>query len=305
MNRLKGTSLTLSVDAVTASVEATTQELCDTLAAILGGSLHPTRAPHGYGYSHAAEIVHPDTMARRVLVMHGKAHSKPCVFAEGTHEYDAPALYDALTTHYAGCWKPSRIDVALDLDHPEAFDIINGELVAFALERNIKLDQRGDWDRGHGRTRYLYSRVGNFFVRLYEYLDHHGHGPACRLELELKLKSKHRERLARMAPWEMLALCPATQHVVASLGLDLKPLPLSQGQRKPQSIERDLAFLASTPFPALMRLVAHHQGDYVTAFAALLDYRAETERTRALLAGAAPCDTSPPMQHHVSPVGNW
>lgn len=285
MHPLKATRRTLSIDAVTASVDVPVQTLTDTLAATLGASVYPCRPLRGMGYSHAAELVHPDTLGRRCVIQYGEAHSKPNVVAEGTHEYDAPALYEALCLHFAGLWSPSRLDAALDFhDSPQAFDILARLLLDFAAQRGITIDQRGDWERGIKRTLYLYSRESRFYVRLYEYKEHHGHGPDCRLELETKLKrAAERLALTNRTPLEMLAMCPATFEVVQALDLLSERIPVTPGPRPPSSIERDKAFLASTAAPALLRLIAHHAGAIEAAVLDLLTYRDETARTRRLL----------------------
>lgn len=289
MHPLKGTRRTLSIDAVTASVHGeTVQELAPRLAKILRCEVYPARPPRGMGYSHAAELVHPDTLGRRCLIAYGEMHSKPCVMAEGTHKGDAPALYEALCLNYAGRWSPSRLDAALDFhDAPQAFDILARQLLDFALKRGITIDQLGDWERGKGRTLYLYSRTSRFYVRLYEYRQHHGHGPDCRLELEIKLKRQH-ERLAltERAPLEMLAMCPATFEVLRTLDLMGESIPVTMGPRAPCSLERDRAFLAATAYPALLRMIAHHAGAIEDAIRDVIAYREETERTRGLLVGS-------------------
>lgn len=284
MHPLKPVRRTLSVDGVTASVDVPVQTLTDTLASILGAAVYPCRPLRGMGYSHAAELVHPDTLARRCVVQYGDAHSKPNVLAEGTHEYDAPALYDALCLHFAGQWSPSRLDVALDFhDSPESFDTLARMLLDFAASRGITIDQRGDWERGKARTLYLYSRESRFYVRLYEYRAKHGHGPDCRLELETKLKrQEERLTLTTRAPLEILAMCPATFEVVQALDLLDERIPVTPGPRAPSSVERDKAFLAATAAPALLRLAAHHHGDLMAAVLDVLAYRDETARTRRL-----------------------
>lgn len=285
MHPLKRTRRTLSIDAVTASVDVPVQTLTDTLAGVLGAAVYPCRPLRGMGYSHAAELVHPDTLGRRCVVQYGDAHSKPNVVAEGTHDYDAPALYEALCVHFAGQWSPSRLDPALDFhDAPEAFDTLARQLLDFAARRGITIDQRGDWERGKSRTLYLYSRTSRFYLRLYEYRQYHGHGPDCRLELEIKLKRPgERLDLANRAPLEMLTMCPATFHVVHALDLMSESIKVTPGPRPPSTIERDKAFLASTAYPALARLIAHHAGAIETAILDVLAYRDETQRTLALL----------------------
>lgn len=293
MKRLTTTPRHLSVDAVTASVDIDLASLVATLAAYWNGEPRPARPLRGMGYSHAVEIV-CNASARRCVVQYSDHHAKPCVTAEGTETFDAPGLYDALQTHYRGLWAPSRADAALDLDHPEAFDLLAGVLVRFALDRGIAIDYRGDWERGKGRTLYLYSRSSQCYVRLYEYRDCHGYGPACRLELEVKMKGRERRlRVAELHPSSWFSLCPATVHVLQLLGMPDQPITVSPGPRPPSSLDKDRAFLAATAWPAFLRLLGHHQGDFEAVFRDVAAYRDETERTRRLLHSATLCDTAP------------
>lgn len=288
--------LSLSIDAVTATVRTNVQTLTNTLEAALGATAHPCRPLRGMGYTHAAELLTGDALGRRAVVQYGTAHEHPNVVAEGTSTFDAPALYEALCANFAGDWYPSRLDPALDFHDDAAFDVLARLLLDFAKARGIKIDQRGDWERGTGRTLYLYSRESQFFVRLYEYRAHHGYGPPCRLEVEIKLKGQDkRARLASMTPWDMLRSCPASHHVLTTIGVDLAPLKVSEGPRPPTTIERDLAFLSSTAFPALLRLVAHHGGVLDAALSAVFAYRDETARIRALITGEAKGYTSANM----------
>lgn len=284
MHPLANVPRRLSVDAVTASVESSLHRTVSLLNRALDTTEVPGRVPgRGYGYEHAVALVNPNTLAHRALVMHGSTHTKPCVHAQGTETADAPALYHALCDHFAGTWLPSRLDVALDFDHEQAFDLLAADAIAIATRKGLSLDQRGDWTRNTGRTLYVGSRTSAFYLRIYEYRDCHGYGFPCRLELEVKVKPKHRAALAAMPPWKVLHASPLVHELLTNLGLDMEREPLSPGQRKPESIERDLAFLASTAWPALLRLAAHHHGDIVSAWSAISDHRTETERTRELL----------------------
>ena len=293
----------LSIDAVTASVDTDVEILTRTLEKALGAQAWPCRPLRGMGYSHAAELLSGDQLGRRCVIQWGDAHSKPNVVAEGTDTFDAPALYEALCAHFTGIWYPSRLDPALDFHDDAAFDCLSKLLVAFAKQRGITIDQRGDWERGKGRTLYLYSRTSNFYLRLYEYRQHHGYGPECRLEVEIKLKGKDaRADLAKRSPWEMLSMCPAAHEVLTSCSIDLPRIQVSQGPRPPSTVERDLAFLSSTAYPALMRLVGHHHGAIEAAILNVLDYRAETERTKLLLTSSGSTwNTSEEVKHLDAP----
>ena len=283
MRRLATAPQTLSVDAVTASVDVDTASLVATLCGFWSGDAKPCRSLRGMGYSHAVEIV-CNANIRRTVVQYSTHHSKPLVVAEGTETYDAPGLYEALQQHYRDAWAPSRVDAAWDIDHPEAFDLIAARLVKFALARDIKLDHRGDWERGKGRTLYVYSRESQTMIRLYEYRDHHGFGPSCRLEVEVKMKGRERRlRVAQLPPSQWILLCPAAVDVVQSIGTQVERLVVSPGPRPPSTLERDRAFLAATAWPAFLRLLEHHEGDFEAVFLDVLRYRDETDRTRALL----------------------
>jgi hypothetical protein len=221
-------------------------------------------------------------------VQYSNHHANPCVTAEGTEDYDAPGLYEALQTHYKGNWAPSRVDAALDIDHASAFDWLAARAVKFALARDITIDYRGDWDRGTGRTLYLYSRTSQCFLRLYQYRDHHGYGPACRLEVEVKMKGREKRlTVASHDPSAWLRMCPAAVDLLKALKGDIDYLTVSPGPRAPRTVERDLAFLSSVAWPALLRLITVHEGDMGEALNAVARYRDETERTKALLRGAS------------------
>ena len=287
---------TLSIDALTSSVDMPLAELVAVLNGALGTTERPARTLPGMGYQHAAELVNPETLARRALVMYGAAHTRPLVYAMGVEDYDSPALYDALTRHCTPYWTPSRIDVALDFYEAPAFDVLAGHLIDLAKSRGIKLNTQGDWIRGEGRTLYVGARTSAMMLRLYEFRAHHGYGPPVRLELEIKAKPAHRLRIAAMAPGELLRMSPIAHETLKRIGIDGERTPMSPGARPRQSLDRDVSFLARQAWPALLRLVAHY-GDVALAFKALDEYRVENERVAEILTGGAWCDTLREVQH--------
>lgn len=272
----------VSVDAVTASVDTTPERLVELFGNVLQTEPRHAKPLPGRGYDHAVELVRADTERRVCQIEHGHRFAKPNIVAEGTETANAPLTYDALVLHFHGLWLPSRLDVALDWDDPGAFERIDRLLVAFALDRDVKLGNMGDWTRGKARTRYVYSRTGRFFIRLYEYRQHHGYGPDCRLEVECKpRKLPDRQTIAAMRPWDIAKSCPAVHHVLTELCLiDTPHVPLTLGVRPPSTLERDRAFLTSTAWPAFTRLIAHHFGDIEAAMLDLVNYRAELEMHR-------------------------
>lgn len=279
----------VSIDAVTASVDCTPERLIEIFGNILGTEPRPGTTLGGRGYDHAVDLARPDTERPICKIETGHRFPKPNIFATGTEKYDSPRTYSVLETHMRGLWLPSRLDVALDWDDPGAFDLVNQLLVQFALDRNVKLGQLGDWTRGLGRTRYLYSRTGRFYVRLYEYRQYHGYGPECRLEVECKPnKPDDRARLAAMLPWDIARSCPAVNQVLRELGIvDTPHIVLTMGSQPPPTLDRDRAFLCSTAWPALMRLMTHHYGDLEATLLDLANYRAEREMQRQTIRDAS------------------
>jgi hypothetical protein len=320
---------TLSVDAITASVEYPSQDLTDRLARIFHADASPCRPLPGRGYDTAAVLLagkQGDVLGVRerpvARIETGSRFQLPSVYAEGTESYDTPALYAALCEHFPGLWFPSRLDVAADWEDPALFDRIRGILVKFALDRDVKISQAGDWVRGCKRTLYLYSRQSRFFVRLYEYRQHHGYGPAVRLELEAK--PKHREQRATLAAWspaDILRSCPATHYTLDQLGVGCADqLTLSAGVRVPATVARDLSFLANAAYPALLRMIRYHAGDLASALAHVLRYREDQDLQQAQLRHVArllpgtlldintvdtpvtPCYDSQTMAHSSTPL---
>jgi hypothetical protein len=264
-------------------LECLLAELC--LA--MGAEHRAARPLPGRGYPHAAALVDQNTERRLALVMwDGKR--KPHVFAEGTESYDSPALWNALRERCAGLWTPSRIDPALDFEHPDWFDVLSAALIDIAKRRGMEIDHKGDWTRGKGRTLYVGSRQSGFYIRLYEYRDHHGYGPAVRLEVEIKLKADHRAMLAAAAPDALLVLSPVVHELLTRLGVDITRFPVTSGTKPPPSIERDLAFLARQALPALLRAVAEY-GSEAAALEAIQQYADTTKAVRGALSDRDYC----------------
>lgn len=106
-----------------------------------------------------------------------------------------------------------RADIAIDFDEEKAFEIIQRMARNVAEEHGLKLDYRGDWDRGIGRTLYLGARQSPNYLRIYEkgYEQRQkGIIPDAstdwvRVEFELKPKGKiMRQQFACMSPEQML-----------------------------------------------------------------------------------------------------
>jgi hypothetical protein len=234
--------------------------------------------------------------------MFGPRHPFPHVYAVGTEHYDSPAVFDALRADFPGQLSPSRIDVALDFEEPEMFERLVELLKVEALRRGLTLNHQGDWIRSKARTLYVGSRNSELVLRLYEYRDHHGHGPAVRLELEVKAKKAHRRsQVAALEPLELFGLSPVCRAVFDQLGIDPGKFTLYGGPRAPASIERDTSFLANTAWPALSRVIAAHLGDIEAAVLAVMARREQRELVKIQARQIRPCDKSSDMSHSVTP----
>lgn len=273
----------ISCDGVSATVDEPLERLVSRLNAKLGTVAIPGRPLPGLAYEHAAQLVNPDTYAPRALVMSGSHHVKPHVYAMGTEAYDSPALYEAVTDLYPDRWSPARLDLALDFWHPDAFDLVVPQFIAYATRRNITLGQMGDWIRGKARTLYVGSKASRQLIRVYEYKACHGHGAECRIELQLRPKSTNKAFVASRAPVELLYSADAINCAVTTLGLDIPTAhPMSPGTRPPQDVERKLNWLATQCLPAIEAVLVHVGGDPVGLLDAIISRKAELDRLREL-----------------------
>lgn len=273
----------LTIDCVAVTVEAPVQVVCDRLAREMRCEVHPARPLPGRGYTSAAELLNPNTQARRAHVAFD-AVRHPWVFAEGIQTYDSPATFEALRKLFPTKCLPTRIDPALDFYGPSTFDDYAAKLLAIAVRRKMDIDQRGDWHRGIERTLYVGSRNSPFYIRLYEHRAFHGYGPEVRLEVEIKLKKRHlREKIWTLDPWFMLITSPVLREFLPQIGMNLKDVPFFEGPTPPRTIDRDLAYIAAQAWPALCRLAVHF-GSHAAAMDEVEKYRLETEKARAMLA---------------------
>ena len=287
----------VTVDCVSATVHDDPEALCRRLNELLGTSPFAGRPLPGLGYAHAAQLV-TESNHVRALLMHGGQHDHPHVYAIGKEAYDSPALYEALRASCEGKWSPSRLDIALDLDHPGAFDLVVPQFIAAADRRDMKLSQMGDWHRGKGRTLYVGARSSRTLIRVYEFNACHGYGVPCRIELQLRPKSSTREFIATRTPTELLYSSDVINAVMTTLGLDLPADagPLSPGARPPSDIDRKLNWLALQALPSLLQLLAEEGGDPVALLDRIMVRKAEIEAQRALCLGVAPWHTTPEVQ---------
>lgn len=131
---------------------------------------------------------------------------------DGTVHVSASGVYSPevaeLLRHRWEHWV-TRADGAIDFIRPGIFDELDAKLTHFARQHDLVIDQRGDWERGRGRTRYIGSRKSGVFIRLYEKGDQVGGDPNwVRLEVEVKPSNKPgKYRLAGKEPHELFHAC--------------------------------------------------------------------------------------------------
>jgi hypothetical protein len=212
-------------------------------------------------YEHAAQLVNPDTLAPRALVMSGSHHAKPHVYAIGTEKYDSPA---------------------------EAFDLVVPQFIAYATKRDITLGHMGDWTRNKARTLYVGAKASRSLIRVYEYKQHHGHGADCRIELQIRPKSSHKQHVATMTPVQLLYASDCINTVLTTLGLDIpEGHPMSPGTRPPADLDRKLNWLAAQALPSMLQVLASVGGDPVGLLSAIMERKAELDRQRDMCRGSA------------------
>lgn len=168
----------------------------------------PAKAHHGYEYCRL--IVRGGS---RLAAVSWGGNTGDCVKVE-VHGSSFPHDFACFAQErWNGRYYVQRADVAIDFDEEKAFEIIQTLGKNVAEEHGLKLDYRGDWERGIGRTLYLGARQSPNYLRIYE----KGHEQRqkgivpdaspdwVRVEFELKPKSrKAREAFASMSPQEML-----------------------------------------------------------------------------------------------------
>ncbi|WP_200336066.1 replication initiation factor domain-containing protein [Thiocystis violacea] len=94
----------------------------------------------------------------------------PGVNVKGTGE-DSPEVARILSKgRRLFGWKvcPTRVDSCIDWVEESLFDHMAAKLIRFALAKGIKIEQKGDWERGEARTLYLGARSSTCQLVLYE-----------------------------------------------------------------------------------------------------------------------------------------
>lgn len=172
-----------------------------------GSSVEQERAANGYEY--ACKIVRGETVLARAQ-WGGNTGGRVQVKSTGI---DAPDMAELCRSTWAQDHLVQRCDVAIDYDDEQAFEILRGAAVSIADKHSLNLGNKGDWERGKGRTLYIGSRQSPVMARIYEKgweLRQKGISPnasldLARIEYEFKPKKERARRLfAFLTPEEML-----------------------------------------------------------------------------------------------------
>lgn len=172
------------------------------LSRVLGAEI---RAGHPQnGYKDCIELRSDD---RKIgLVMWGGRNPDPYAVASGQDAEPFAAAIRGLDLPH----RVSRADVCIDVDAPNAFELLSAELRARALQSGLALELWQDPERPEkGRTLYVGSRKSRGFVRLYEKgkKDDPSRPNWVRFELELKPgEVPQRAHLAQVEPLDALGM---------------------------------------------------------------------------------------------------
>lgn len=147
-------------------------DILPALAAGLGGEVVDGKPRNGYTMGHHIKVKDSNV----ATVFSGGRNGNPHAFASGD---DAPAFAELVRTLWpvqrnkqgavlAG-HHVTRMDVCLDFDGPNTWDRLYDVCLQLAQERNLTINQAGDWVRLEaGRTFYIGSPSSAVRLRLYE-----------------------------------------------------------------------------------------------------------------------------------------
>ena len=195
-----------------------------------------SRGSRGFwGYQNCSELVVGEDVRARVL--HGGAIARPHVLMSGS---EAPPLAAALRDLWPSGHEVARMDACEDFDGPGTWDRLVEPLLRIADERQLSIDQAGDWHRLEaGRTLYVGSPKSAVRVRLYEKgkeLRVKGIDPAasldlCRLEVQVRPQGKSRFVAATGSPDDAWGYSVWSRAVAAELlALDVPRVAVKEGR---------------------------------------------------------------------------
>lgn len=117
-----------------------------------------------------------------------------------TTSEESPVLAEALKA-FGRSHLPTRIDSCVDWKEEGLFDSLSAELIRYAKEHRLGINQQGDWVRGEARTLYVGSKDSPVRLVLYEKgYEQGGTAPLDWVRLEVRIRPKREWRVA-VASW--------------------------------------------------------------------------------------------------------
>ena len=175
-----------------------TDDFCKLLVDAFG-SAKPEETKGFYGYDEGLSLL---VSGDRALTVY-KGGNAGTVCLEASSVYSSKLRAVLLLSGVP--FRPSRADACLDYDEEGLSQALFDFGLWFAVKHDLKIEQRGDWERGHERTLYIGSRSSPVFLRIYE----KGHKSISdgddtaspnwvRVEVECKPDRKRREAFSQL-----------------------------------------------------------------------------------------------------------
>jgi DNA relaxase NicK len=211
-------------------------------------------------------------------VHHGGSNGAPHVRVQGFY---SPQVVDVLRSS-CGDHSVSRVDVAIDFDGPECWNMLAAVCGRVARDSGLKWttigDFREDRDELAGRTIYVGSRQSPCFVRLYEKgkqmlpLHRVGDPPLsldwCRLEIEVKPPNRVMKFAASTWRPEQFWGCSSWSKKLLHSACDVDVERITMTARKETDARRAIRNMAMQYRSAMEAVIIEEGGD--EAFMALL-----------------------------------
>lgn len=135
---------------------------------LLGDSLGAAtrKETHGLNGYKSQSVLYSAEGAVVARILQGGSNQWPNAFASGDR---APAFADVIKDQFPYQHAVTRVDVAYDVQAPDAFDRLQSVILQVADERNLAVSQAGDWHRGiKGRSLYVGAASSQQRCVLYE-----------------------------------------------------------------------------------------------------------------------------------------
>lgn len=179
-------------------------------------SVYPGRAKNGY--LRGADIKRGESTLARVW---WGGNPGVHVIGSGSDASGVAAVLDI--GRRVGGWEvlPTRVDSCIDWVQELLFSGLASQLIQYALDNGISINQQGDWERSKARTLYLGSRSSTVQLVLYEKgYESGGDLNWVRLEVRVYPKPHARVRVAAWGPDEVFNAAPWLVKALSSIGFE-------------------------------------------------------------------------------------